>query len=153
MYCVILLCQKLFFFCISRGTPEMHCIIICVIGSQLMIAQSLQCTVLLFIALNFVDVCDRNISSKVYSFSKVEVTVDVHLVFWSVIDVDECSEQLDTCQQDCINTIGSYRCSCKTGYRRVSLSKCAGNTIIWSVVTFCSRVDRLPQCTFVFMSC
>jgi hypothetical protein len=32
-------------------------------------------------------------------------------------DVDECSEMTDQCDQNCHNTIGSYNCSCNTGYR------------------------------------
>ncbi len=32
------------------------------------------------------------------------------------IDIDECAEQLDECQQICNNTIGSYVCDCRIGY-------------------------------------
>ena len=33
------------------------------------------------------------------------------------IDVDECAEDTDGCDQTCTNSIGSYDCSCNTGYR------------------------------------
>ena len=33
------------------------------------------------------------------------------------IDVDECSESTDGCEQTCNNTVGSYMCSCGSGYR------------------------------------
>jgi len=30
--------------------------------------------------------------------------------------VDECQAQLDACDQNCHNTVGSYTCSCNSGY-------------------------------------
>ena len=32
-------------------------------------------------------------------------------------DIDECREGTDQCAQNCHNTVGSYTCSCQTGYR------------------------------------
>ncbi len=32
-------------------------------------------------------------------------------------DVDECALGTDQCAQDCTNTVGSYTCNCRTGYR------------------------------------
>ena len=32
-------------------------------------------------------------------------------------DINECAEAVDQCSQNCHNTIGSYNCSCNTGYR------------------------------------
>ena len=34
----------------------------------------------------------------------------------SLIDINECVEETDGCAQNCTNTIGSYICSCNTGY-------------------------------------
>ena len=31
------------------------------------------------------------------------------------IDIDECAE-IDACDQDCTNTVGSFMCSCYNGY-------------------------------------
>ena len=31
-------------------------------------------------------------------------------------DIDECAVQSDNCQQDCINTDGSFNCSCRPGF-------------------------------------
>ena len=31
-------------------------------------------------------------------------------------DVNECRMNLRLCQQDCVNTVGSYRCECRSGY-------------------------------------
>ena len=32
------------------------------------------------------------------------------------IDVNECDENLDACQQQCVNSIGSYTCACGIGF-------------------------------------
>ena len=32
------------------------------------------------------------------------------------LDIDECSLQVDECDQDCNNTAGSYTCNCDGGY-------------------------------------
>ena len=37
-----------------------------------------------------------------------------------ITDADECYERTDECQQECINTNGSYSCACRTGYRLTS---------------------------------
>ena len=31
-------------------------------------------------------------------------------------DIDECAEGLDSCEQICMNTNGSYACSCQSCY-------------------------------------
>lgn len=35
-------------------------------------------------------------------------------------DINECNENTDACDHRCSNTIGSYTCSCRTGYRLAS---------------------------------
>lgn len=32
-------------------------------------------------------------------------------------DIDECSEQIHQCTHACQNTMGSYVCNCKDGFR------------------------------------
>ena len=32
-------------------------------------------------------------------------------------DINECREETDSCEQNCVNTIGSYTCGCRDGYR------------------------------------
>ncbi|CAL1268259.1 unnamed protein product [Larinioides sclopetarius] len=32
-------------------------------------------------------------------------------------DLDECSKRKDACDHECINTVGSFRCLCKDGYK------------------------------------
>jgi len=43
-------------------------------------------------------------------------------------DVDECAQYLDDCsvEETCRNTAGSFTCTCRKGYRRLSYRKCAG---------------------------
>ncbi len=43
-------------------------------------------------------------------------SINVVAVFMSLVDIDECSLGTDRCTQDCINTQGSYTCSCHAGY-------------------------------------
>ena len=33
-----------------------------------------------------------------------------------LVDIDECARQIDNCDQNCHNTIGSFYCSCNTSY-------------------------------------
>jgi hypothetical protein len=43
------------------------------------------------------------------------------------VDINECTENIDGCAHVCTNTIGSYQCSCRTGYRLASNGlQCAG---------------------------
>ena len=37
-------------------------------------------------------------------------------VFYYFIDVDECTEGTSGCEQICSNTVGSFFCSCQSGY-------------------------------------
>ena len=34
-----------------------------------------------------------------------------------IADIDECARGIDSCNQTCTNEIGSYSCSCGSGYR------------------------------------
>ena len=44
-------------------------------------------------------------------------------------DIDECAEGSDGCAQTCTNTIGSYSCSCASGFLLGSdEQECQGNT-------------------------
>ena len=48
--------------------------------------------------------------------------------FTCFTDVNECTSNRDNCAQNCINTNGGYRCSCRTGYYLLSNGyTCAGN--------------------------
>ena len=43
-----------------------------------------------------------------------------YLKLYKSVDIDECAEGTDGCAQNCSNTIGSYTCSCGSGYRLAS---------------------------------
>ena len=46
------------------------------------------------------------------------------------IDIDECAGGTHNCQQLCNNTVGSYACSCNSGYRIASNSRnCIGQLL------------------------
>lgn len=36
------------------------------------------------------------------------------------LDIDECAEGIDGCSHMCINDVGSYSCSCNSGYQLAS---------------------------------
>ena len=43
------------------------------------------------------------------------------------IDIDECTLNIDDCNQLCVNDIGSYHCECYDGYiRGTNSSSCVG---------------------------
>ena len=42
------------------------------------------------------------------------------------LDIDECILNKDSCEQDCSNTIGSYSCSCESGYELSNGFHCEG---------------------------
>ena len=48
-------------------------------------------------------------------YSNVDCRIILNMLY---VDIDECStnDGLGSCQQNCTNTIGSYFCSCSSGY-------------------------------------
>ena len=53
----------------------------------------------------------------------------IYCIFYT--DVDECKLGISRCQQQCINTEGSYRCDCRSGFQLNSDDNytCVGNMI------------------------
>ena len=48
-----------------------------------------------------------------------------------LLDIDECQIDLDTCDDICVNTYGTYECACSTGYDlNDDEETCAGNTSV-----------------------
>ena len=41
---------------------------------------------------------------------------DVSFFFITTLDLDECGENFNRCEQTCMNDPGSYHCGCNTGY-------------------------------------
>ena len=54
------------------------------------------------------------------------VTV-VFVAGYPTSDIDECSEQVDECDQNCHNNEGSYSCSCNFGFTLNDELYCDGN--------------------------
>lgn len=44
-----------------------------------------------------------------------------------IIDINECINYDGGCEYDCINTPGSYNCSCPPGFEHYSHTSCKGN--------------------------
>lgn len=62
------------------------------------------------------------------------------------VDIDECSEGLHSCEQTCVNSPGSFSCSCLEGYILSDSEECcAGNNIAYNV--FCDIYIRTQFCT------
>ena len=40
------------------------------------------------------------------------------------LDIDECAEMTDDCEQICTNTLGSYQCSCLSGWNLRNRNSC-----------------------------
>lgn len=44
-----------------------------------------------------------------------------------ISDINECkSAELNTCEQDCVNTVGGFSCSCREGYIPLNATHCKG---------------------------
>ena len=62
-------------------------------------------------------------------------------------DINECAEDIDDCEHDCINTEGGYYCMCDDGYLSVG-SNCSGMYIVCipcSCDTFQSDIDECVE--------
>lgn len=60
-------------------------------------------------------------------------------------DKDECAKDNGGCQQECVNTFGSYLCRCRNGYRlHENGHDCKeGERELWG--GYCLRLHSLPQ--------
>jgi len=61
-------------------------------------------------------------------------------------DINECSEGTDLCDQNCHNTVGSYYCSCNTGYFLTANGySCNGKHVhhcVFVIVTYWLDIDE-----------
>ena len=48
------------------------------------------------------------------------MSILVIIPYYFPVDIDECSEGTNGCDQLCSNTIGSFECVCNVGYRLAS---------------------------------
>ena len=63
------------------------------------------------------------------------------------IDNNECTMGTDNCEQNCTNTVGSYNCSCNTGYNLTGNATriCQSNGYWNGSAPNCSRKLSLAQ--------
>ena len=54
--------------------------------------------------------CSGRITIKFWKHSQINI------LLFLLIDINECSLNTDGCDQVCINTVGSFQCSCNRGY-------------------------------------
>ena len=51
----------------------------------------------------------------------------IEFLTYITIDIDECTESSErVCDHTCTNTVGSYRCDCRHGYKKLYKGKCKG---------------------------
>ena len=55
--------------------------------------------------------------AMVSSMRNLCIPIALRPLYFLHLDVDECVLGSDNCEQDCMNTFGSFLCSCGTGYR------------------------------------
>ena len=68
-----------------------------------------------------------------YNTKTFEITLDLYI---SITDINECTEGLSGCAHTCINTIGSYTCTCNPGYHLASDGQsCNGDSSYHSIDT------------------
>lgn len=58
----------------------------------------------------------RNFSALVSLFYNAFIICDVYILYNIHVDVNECLEDNGGCDTRCINTDGSFGCSCNPGY-------------------------------------
>ncbi len=62
----------------------------------------------------------------------------------SLTDINECAENNGGCNGECVNTVGSYKCSCLDGYKKdVVTSKCIGN--IFTLIFYFNELVRVVK--------
>ena len=71
----------------------------------------------------------------------------------SSIDVDECSSAAHDCHMfaTCSNTMGSYTCTCNSGYEGDG-RHCTGE-FVYGFVKFCFKDSKItPRCYSIYLS-
>ena len=61
--------------------------------------------------------CQSKIIMQLIHYYSLVAAYDIVCININHLDVDECSEGIDNCAQNCTDTDGSYDCSCRSGYR------------------------------------
>ena len=60
----------------------------------------------------------------------------------STADINECAVNTDGCNQVCTNTVGSFRCSCNTGYTLNANGRtCSGGIKAWYTALHMTNIE------------
>lgn len=51
--------------------------------------------------------------------------IKLNVSYFSISDIDECKTGQHDCQNQCVNTQGSYQCSCQSGFNQIG-GQCLG---------------------------
>ena len=73
--------------------------------------------------------CNHSMDVGIKCSGKQHSWLDCTCFAWFGLDIDECSEGVSNCSENsnCTNTIGSYQCSCFSGYQDEGMGYvCAG---------------------------
>ena len=80
----------------------------------------------------------HRINTTLQCVGKCAYKLHLKLIVLSLSDIDECSENIHTCSvsknEECVNTIGAFTCSCHQGYsRNASSGLCSGMLYIYTI--------------------
>ena len=64
-----------------------------------------------------------DVNMIVYLFVCLFICLLMCLFVYLFTDIDECLSDTDGCEHDCVNDIGTYRCTCQSGYTLTSGGK------------------------------
>ena len=64
-----------------------------------------------------------NVTNYVYSLT----------LYLSFSDINECDDSNGGCQHNCVDSDGSYSCTCRNGYDLVNFTQCSGMSVSLSV--------------------
>ena len=71
-------------------------------------------------------------------------------------DIDECAQRIDHCRQNCHNTLGSYTCSCNSGFQILDVDgrTCDGECIKRSLhIHWSTSSTDIDECSNGTHSC
>ena len=96
----------------------------------------------------------RTCKLRVHTVSVLHGCVCVCVCVLLCADIDECTENTDGCSQVCTNSIGSYECSCRLGYRLdADQHTCNGKythaqyTLYLTVISYNSDINECAEGT------
>ena len=79
----------------------------------------------------------------VYCSYKIELS-NISFCFSVASDIDECKDNKGGCHQVCVNTEGSYFCTCWQGFRYDSFSDtCQGEISFNSCISLCTKTKKI----------